>query len=159
MPTECRRNYRFHPAVLDDFCSFFLGTCLGRGVSRETFVFTLDQKFVIKVEDMPDEGSEFQNVLELNVWNSVEHTPWAKWFAPVKWISRGGRVLMMQRTFEPPKNAQLPKLVPSFFTDLFRCNWGWLHGQWVCHDYGFFLMNEKVGLHNVRMKKADWDRR
>lgn len=122
------------------------GERLGEGASRTTFVYNLDPKYVIKVEP----GNGGHNMVEYLLWDEVKELTgplsWVKdWFAPVKWISPNGKILVMERTFEK-SNKESPKKVPTFFTDLKRDNWGWIGNKFVCHDYGFlykFIKYEK----------------
>lgn len=129
-----------------DFITSLCGQRLGEGHSRSTYIYNLDEKYVIKVE--PENGDN--NLSEHLIWEEVKgltgSLAWVKdWFAPVKWISPNGKILVMERTFEKPKKER-PKSVPAFFTDLKRDNWGWIGNKFVCHDYGFiykFIKYEK----------------
>lgn len=123
---------------------------LGHGMTREVFRFYPDPTKVIKFEL---ESGHFQNVLEYQLWDHVQHTKFAKWFAPCRYISHCGRILI-QDYAEPLAAIALPAEVPAFFTDLKPSNWGAIKGQPVAVDYGKHLMLER-GM-NGRMRKADW---
>lgn len=123
---------------------------LGHGMTREVFRFYPDPTLVIKFEL---ESGHFQNVLEYQVWDSVQHTKFAKWFAPCMYISHCGRI-MLQKYAEPIAASALPAEVPAFFTDLKIGNWGVYNKQPVAVDYGKHLMLER-GM-SSRMRLADW---
>lgn len=76
------------------------------------------------------------------MWAQIEDLcgdlAWVKeWFAPVKWISPNGRVLIMKKTVEKP-NKKRPERVPKFLWDVKWDNFGWIGNKFVCHDYGQF---------------------
>lgn len=133
-----------------ELLEFVCGDRLGAGMTREVFRFALDERYVIKFE--PLEG-HFQNVAEATIWNDIQFTELAKWFAPVKAISGCGRI-MLQRYAEPLPAIALPAEVPRFFTDLKPGNWGRIGKQPVCIDYGKTLLVTH-GL-SKRMRRADW---
>lgn len=123
---------------------------IGEGWTREVFDSKVLPNCVIKVEDA---SGRFQNVQEWDIWQKVVGTPYSRWFAECKWISPSGSILIMEKTRTPAPH-EYPDLVPSFFTDMKRTNFG-MSGKWlVAHDYGVNLLTEK-GL-NKRMKKAHW---
>jgi hypothetical protein len=140
----------FESGLSRELLEFICGDRLGAGMSREVFRFALDDRFVIKFEPIEH---RFQNVEESVAWQTVEHTKFAKWFAPVKAISGCGRV-MLQRYAEPIAASRLPLEVPAFFTDMKPSNWGMLKGQPVAVDYGRTMLATR-GL-TSRMRKADW---
>lgn len=123
---------------------------LGHGMTREVFQLYTDPTKVIKFEL---ESGHFQNVAEFTLWRSIEHTKFAKWFAPCHYISHCGRILI-QSYAEPLAAIALPAEVPAFFTDLKPSNWGQIKGQPVAVDYGKHLMLER-GM-TGRMRRADW---
>lgn len=139
----------FPHVIARDFAKLMLTEMIGDGSARMVFGYKLDPKYVVKIETP---AQSFQNVLEWETWNRIQHTKHAKWFAPCKDISGCGTVLIQARTF--PFTGKLPKQVPAFFTDLKRANWGKYKGRLVCHDYGFHLLMEN-GM-TSRMRKADW---
>lgn len=125
---------------------------LGEGVGRQAFVYRLDDSMVIKYAH----GSGFQNVIEYEIWQLVkDDKQLAKWFAPVVMISGLGNWLLQKRT-HPVTAAELPKRVPTIFTDLKADNWGRLDGRFVCHDYGSVLCR-MIGSQTHRLRRADWD--
>lgn len=123
---------------------------LGHGMTREVFSLGTDEYKVIKFEL---QSGHFQNVSEFQLWESVQHTELAKWFAPCYNISHCGRILIQARC-EPLSAIALPAEVPAFFTDLKPSNWGVWDNHPVALDYGKHLMLEK-GM-TKRMRKADW---
>lgn len=78
---------------------------------------------------------------------------WVKdWFAPVKWISPNGRILVMRKTEEKPDKKR-PDKVPDFLWDVKVDNFGWIGNNLVCHDYGqFYNMID----YKKKMKKVKW---
>jgi len=136
-------------------------TLLGSGVSRQTYVYTPNEKTtVIKLE--VSEGWH-QNTKEWHVWNAVKrlegkYKDLKDWFAPCVRISDLGRWLLMGRTYPVSLHElrkELPK-VPDVLTDLKVGNWGRLpSGRIVCHDYGTCLAIEH-GLYNYRLRPAKW---
>lgn len=134
-----------------ELLNLLCGERLGHGMTREVFQLYTDPNKVIKFEL---ESGHFQNVLEWNIWQSVQYVEFAnKWFAPCHYISHCGRILI-QSYCEPLATIALPAEVPAYFTDLKPGNWGVLNKQPVCFDYGKNLMLER-GM-TKRMRKADW---
>lgn len=149
---------RISSFLKEELYDLLCGRKLGEGAARAVFEHALDPTLVIKFEA----GGSFQNVIEWETWQSVQHVPdIAKWFAPCIAISPNGAVLVQRRTTPA---AFHPERVPAFFTDLKCANFGILipnhldtcqrTGQFVCHDYGTHLMLEN-GM-TKRMRKADW---
>jgi hypothetical protein len=123
---------------------------IGRGMGRVVYSSKVLEEEVIKTE----EGSgSFQNIIEWETWQRVKGTPFAKWFAPCKWISPCGSVLVMTKT-ERMQTDQYPEKMPAFLSDFKRANYGLLNGHVVCHDYGTHLMFEN-GM-TRRMQKVQW---
>ncbi|HEX2099082.1 MAG TPA: hypothetical protein VHF69_00380 [Candidatus Synoicihabitans sp.] len=132
-----------------------LGAQVGEGVYRTVFECALAQELVLKIAKHEITWN-FANVQEFTVWQAVQFTEMAKWFAPCVDVSHGGLVLIQRKT-EKVRAEELRRLlpkVPRFFTDLKAANWGRLDGRIVCHDYGNHLMLER-GMGNV-MRAADW---
>jgi hypothetical protein len=140
----------FESGLQRELLEFLCGNRLGNGMSREVFEFLPAPHLVIKWEPVEH---RFQNVEEFTVWQTVEHTKYAKWFAPCHAISGCGRI-MLQHYAEPLAAINLPAEVPAFFTDLKPSNWGQINGQPVALDYGRTLLMSK-GL-TSRMHRADW---
>lgn len=131
------------------------GELLGMGSSRCVYAHLLDPHLVVKAESP---GGSFQNVAEWQVWKAVEHTEFAKWFAPCVAISPCGSILIQRRT---TRAQAYPDKIPNFLTDTKLDNYGILtpragekHSQFVVHDYGVNLLSE-YGL-TKRMRKANW---
>lgn len=141
------------PAVGYDFVTCLCGKFIGSGIHRSVFEYSLDDKYVVKVEPM----NTNQNTVEWMIWNEVQYLSgdmaWVKdWFAPVKWISPNGRILVMKKTFEKPDKKR-PDKVPDFLWDVKVDNFGWIGNNLVCHDYGQFY---NMIHYSKRMKKAEW---
>src|SRR5690606_7513149 len=115
------------------------GERLGSGISRVTFAGNMHPDCVVKVEEG---AGSFQNVIEWETWHRVIGTEFEKWFAPCRWISPCGAILVMERT-QPGPDDSYPEKMPVFLTDFKRQNYGFLKGNLVCHDYGLHLMLEK----------------
>jgi len=130
---------------------YLCGKRLGFGCYREVFNFTGNDKYVIKIA-INDEGRSI-NLMEDYVWGEIQHSPLAKWFAPVISVSHAGKYLL-QRKIERFSNSQYPQKIPAFFTDTKYDNFGWLdEKRFVCCDFGSFNFFQNVSL---KMKKADW---
>ncbi len=115
-----------------EFNDLMLGEKLGQGEFREVYEFRPDPSLVVKLE--LTDTKRFSNVHEWVIWNEVEDNPkLAKWFAPCKWISHSGSVLIQKRT-EPIR--RLPTMVPNLMADAKVENWGPYNGKPVMHDYG-----------------------
>lgn len=141
------RDSRIHT----DIFNMIFGEYIGEGVHRTVFAYApLPKKWVIKV----DTGNRNANIMEEETWAHVQGTKVAKWFAPVRELSDGGRLLIQRRCTPLPKD-QYPKKVPEFFTDLKYANWGMLDGQFVCMDYANSLAMTK-GLFTGKMQIAKW---
>lgn len=136
--------------ILRDLMNCALGTKLGGGIGRQVFIYDLNPKFVVKIEDCG-----FQNVIEHELWRATQGTQFAKWFAPVRHISGLGTVLFMDRTLPAPRSA-FPKKVPEFLGDLKYSNFGLLNGKLVCHDYGTLCNFLHAMPAKAKMLKAKW---
>ncbi|WP_148716487.1 hypothetical protein [Chitinolyticbacter meiyuanensis] len=121
---------------------------LGQGIGRMAFSTDVLPNSVIKVEEG---AGSFQNIVEWETWKRVEHTEYAKWFAPCEWISPSGSVLIMRRTKQV---RSYPKEMPVFLADFKRANYGMIGRQIVCHDYGTNMLFER-GM-SKRMQKVEW---
>jgi hypothetical protein len=120
----------------------FVDKQIGSGAYRRVYALTQDETCVVKVEYY---GKEFCNVAEMRVWQEVELTPLAKWFAPCIEIDSLGIALIQKKTLpfrsEEEFHAALIDTkagpLPAFFDDVHFGNFGMLDGRVVCHDYGF----------------------
>lgn len=130
------KEYLNDPVMLVDICSLFLDEIVGRGESRTVYKTELLPGWVLKV----DRENSWDNIKELNFWTAVKETPEvAKWFAPCKWASCYGHILM-QKECTPinSKNEKyIPDLAPDIFDDIHRNNFGFIGKQFVCFDYAF----------------------
>lgn len=146
------------PAVGYDFVTSLCGEHLGSGAFRSVFNYVLDDKYVIKVEPKNTNC----NTIEYMMYNEIQHLSgdleWVKkWFAPVKWISPNGRLLVMQKT-KPHNNKtkkKRPCKIPKFLWDVKEENFGWIGNNYACHDYGqlYNLID-----YSKKMVKIDWDK-
>jgi hypothetical protein len=129
-----------------------LGEGIGRGSTREVFTLQFDQTKVVKIEDG---GLSFANVQEYALWEEVKHTTWKRWFAPVYGIDTLGTALVQART-SPLSDREWGrvKVLPNFFTDLKKQNFGMLNGKVVCHDYALNLIACR-GLRAARMRNVE----
>jgi len=137
-----------NPAIHHDLFWLICDDEIGRGMSRVVYRSSVLKDFVIKVEDC---AGKFQNVIEWETWKRVEGTEFEKWFAPCKWISPNGSVLVQQRTHH---TDNYPARMPVFLADFKRANYGLIGKQIVCHDYGTNLLFER-GM-SKRMQKVEW---
>lgn len=137
--------------AFEEAFNLLCGDLIASGMSRHVYECALLPGCVVKVEARP----WFQNIKEHEAWEAVNESSSSlhRWFAPVRWISPYGRVLVMERT-TPVTRDDLPKQIPAFFTDCKVSNWGRLNGRIVCHDYGTHLMLQR-GMTKV-MRSAEW---
>ena len=135
-------------SVNRDVFSLLCAKNIGVGVSREVWSSDVFPDCVVKIEDTK---GMFQNVVEWEIWQRVVGTPFERWFAPCRWISSHGLVLVQKRTTPPTK---FPDRMPAFLCDFKRTNYGLYEGRVVCHDYGTALIFEH-GM-TKRMRKANW---
>ena len=127
------------------------GDKIGTGMTREVFAAKLHEGCVVKVEDSV---AHFQNVMEWQIWQAVKDVPHAaRWFAPCKWISFSGSLLVMERT-RPAAPKDFPKKLPLYLSDTKRQNFGLYEDRLVCHDYGTALMLT-YGM-TKRERNVDW---
>lgn len=135
--SDIRKIFEPHSLACDLF-DMVAGPKLGSGVSRVVYECYMRPRSVIKFEN----ARTFQNVQEWQVWHEVQGTAYEKWFAPCYEISKCGRILIQGKT-RPFKPGEVPKKVPSFFTDMKIGNWGMYKGKPVCHDYGIHLLIQR----------------
>ena len=146
------------PALAYDFVTVICSEFIGSGATRSVFEYSLNDKYVVKIEPRNTNG----NTTEWMMWNEIQHLTgsleWVKkWFAPVKWISPNGRILLMERTKPHTHKTKKvrPEKIPSFLWDVKEDNFGWIGDNYVCHDYGQFynMIN-----YPKKMKKVDWNK-
>jgi len=134
--------------LFSEFKSIFLGSPIGYGAFRTVYNHPLDKTLVIKVES---EGG-FHNIAEWNLWQDICYSDNKKWFAPCVSISNLGRILVMKKT---DRNGIWPDKIPVFFCDVGYCNYGFIDGNFVCHDYGYTNLPE-LGF-SKKTRKVDWE--
>ena len=127
-----------------DFNKLIIGKKIGQGQYRQVYEYLPDPKLVIK---FGTHDTNFSNIHEWSIWNSIKDTKMSKWFAPVLKISDYGAVLIMVRTTPLIK---LPAKIPNFMSDTKLENWGLLNGRPVVHDYGNHLFFD-IAIKNARM--------
>lgn len=137
-------------SVLKDSFNLICDKLIGSGIARQVFSSVIFPNSVVKVE--ANAGS-FQNVIEYEVWQRIQHTKFAKWFAPCEYISPNGLILIQAKTSPVPYD-EYPEKMPIFMTDFKRENYGFYNGHIVSHDYGTCLLFEH-GMKN-KMKKPEW---
>ena len=134
-----------------DLFNMFCGKLIGEGIHRMVFACKVRPDLVVKVE--ADDGYRyFANVFEQQFWDSYSDTKdIGKWLAPCEFMSPDGRILLQKKCYPLPDSYKLPALMPAFFTDLKRDNFGLLDGRLVCVDYAITIMNPVA-----KLTKADW---
>jgi hypothetical protein len=142
------------PEISMDFITSICGTLRGQGCYRKVFDYNLDDRFVVKVE-LKNTNC---NTIEHMMWEEIEgltgELEWVReWFAPVIWISPGGRLLVMEKTKDYHKTRKPPEKIPSFLWDTHSANFGWIKNRFVCHDYGQFY---NFISYNKVFKKVKW---
>lgn len=123
--------------VSSDLVQTVFGTYIGAGASRMVYDCQLYPNTVIKVEY----GNSFDNVKEYALWEEINYLcgdlAWVKdWFAPIKWISPNGKLLVMDKTFQNAKK-EMPERIPDWLWDVKVDNFGWIGNKFVCHDYAY----------------------
>ena len=136
-----------------DFVTSICGHYIGSGSYRSVFDYNLDDRYVVKIEPCNTNC----NMVEYMIWDEVKglinNLEWVKkWFAPVKWISPNGRILIMRKTTQKP-NKKMPEKIPAFLWDIRADNFGWIGKNFVCHDYGQFY---NMIHYPKKMVKAKW---
>lgn len=121
--------------VNTDLILTLCGKKLGTGVYRATYDYNLDSKYVIKIEPR----STHCNIEEYLLWDEIRglrgSLAWVKdWFAPIKYISPNGKVLVMEKTYKKEGKPK-PEKIPTFLWDVKDANFGWIGNKYVCHDY------------------------
>lgn len=134
-----------------EFLSLCLGECLGEGVSRKVYNFTLNDIYVAKVETDTAFNVK-QNLLEWDFWQqNVDNKSVTDWLAPVVAISACGTFLIQRKVTPIPHDYQLPTHLPAFLNDIKVQNFGLLDGKFVCVDYGMYRV-----IPNTKMKSVEW---
>tara|TARA_B110000503_G_scaffold108036_1_gene161522 strand:- start:213 stop:668 length:456 start_codon:yes stop_codon:yes gene_type:complete len=150
MRKKVQLDYAYNnPELLISCLDLLCGDFIGSGIARDVYVYAMNSNYVVKIDNSDDSGHNFN---EYNVWTNVVNQPkYAKWFAPILWSSSDHRIIVQKKT---KPITQLPKELPSFFTDLKLDNFGKIGSQFVCHDYAFtsdLLISKGF---NSRMKKV-----
>ena len=142
------------PSISMDLLTSICGEHIATGVFRSVFDYNLDDRYVVKIEPL-NTGC---NLIEYMIWDEVKglinNLEWVKdWFAPVKWISPNGHVLVMKKTYER-YNKKRPDKIPEFIWDIKIDNFGWIGNKFVCHDYGQFY---NMIHYPKRFKRVNWN--
>lgn len=124
-----------------DFICVFKGKRLGSGVCREVFECKFDAEVVIKIEKY---ASDFNNVMELQIWQQVKGTEFEPYFAPCIDISPCGTVLLQKKCGLPEAN-DFPEQLPAFMNqDTKYQNFGLYEGRLVMTDYGNWRITDNM---------------
>lgn len=126
------------------------GRKISNGSSRDVYEYLPDPTKVIKIE--MDAGS-FQNIIEATIWRELAETKFAKYFAPVRYLSDNGLYLVQDRCDVINDKRRMPEKLPHFMTDRKMQNYGLLDGGIVCFDYGTMVLTQGF---TERMTKANW---
>lgn len=127
-----------------------IGKKLGSGCYRDVYLCRLDSSLVVKVER---EEKEFHNIKEWNIWDELKYSDIKKWFAECIDISNDGKILIQKRVYFGRKE-DLPKKIPTFFTDIQPANFGFIKKQLTCCDYGSTIITKMFN--DKKLKSADW---
>jgi len=137
-----------------DLLDYLVRKEIGRGAFRTVYQHALDPSLVIKIEEI---AGDFSNVEEWTTWEVVQsNKKWKKWFAPCVYLSGGSNVLIQKKTAPIRLKSQLPKRMPSFFTDFKVTNYGIFNDHIVCHDYGLAWKLRDVGFNNAKLEPVEW---
>lgn len=145
---EALMIHEFGHMVTEDFLRIMLGDKLSHGCYRDVYVFEPDPTKVIKIEHR---SHSYSNFSEWDIWKACPKE-FEKWFAPCRFLSAFGSVLIQDRVKHTDK---LPSQIPAFFADTKKTNWGTLpNGRIVCCDYGNHKLFDRG--FTKRMVKADF---
>jgi len=133
-----------------DLFELVTGDRVGIGQYRTVYKSLLVPDEVLKFEYT---AKSFSNVQEMDIWERIALTKFAKWFCPCVSISSCGTILI-QKYARDVEDHEYPDEIPVFFTDVKKSNFGMYKGNFVCRDYGANLLIEK-GLSN-KLKKVIW---
>lgn len=139
------------PSLNDpEFFSFLTGKKLGSGCFRDVYKWKPDPSLVLKVAK--DEDGRKYNFMEHAIWEQVESTPHAKWFAPAVRVSDCGKYLLMKKA-KVASTIHHKRKIPAFFGDTHCGNFGWIGKQFVCIDYG--IVNLTKGFKLIKKTWCD----
>jgi hypothetical protein len=124
-------KFNFDTSIYTDALTLLCSKSLGSGISRSTFIYSMDSSKVVKIE----KPGFFQNTIEMEVWKQVENNyNYSKWFAKCYFLSLNGRILIQERCKDV---SSIPDRVPNILADLSIDNWGMTSsGRYVIRDYG-----------------------
>ena len=125
------------------------GKKMGSGCFRDVYLYRKDTDLVIKVAK--DDEDRKHNLMEMAIWEEIQDTKYAKWFAPCVAVSGAGKYLVQKRAKTGPVKFY-PKRLPAFFTDLHTGNYGWIKDQFVCFDYAYFNLTKGLSGKLVAVK-------
>jgi hypothetical protein len=139
------------PFVTTDLLRFCLGDKIGEGAYRAVYEYQLRKGTVIKIA-----MDERANILEYQIWRACRKVPaYSKWLAPCLDISPCGHFLIQKRVRPLKDSDKLPALLPNFFDDIRRANWGYIGNRLVCHDYQFLERLVDLSF-NAGKRDANW---
>lgn len=142
-------------ALEDLFGLFAKPVPLAEGQFRIVYEMQTIHKGRVLKREKTHEQIEFHNVAESALWREFRGTPLELWLAPCEWISPGGGWLIQHRT-TPIHTDDLPRRVPSIFSDLKPHNFGWYKGRIVCHDYGQHRAYRLAAQEGRKLREAKW---
>ncbi len=141
-------------ALAQDFVTSICGEFIGAGSYRAVYQYNLDPGYVVKIEPL----NTNRNFVEWKLWQEIQglcgSLAWVKdWYAPCRWLSPNGRILIMKKTVKNDKKVK-PEKVPAFLWDVGERNFGWIGDKYVCHDYGENFYAGRV--YSSKMKTVKW---
>lgn len=127
--------------VAADFIDLFLGEEIGYGQYRRAYLCHTNKNWVIKVAR--DAEGIYHNMHEWHTWSNMpEHMQ--KYYAPVRWLSPKGNVIIQERVDPCPQLPEMTITLPDI-NDLKRTNIGLLEGRYVVFDIGLgYCRGEKT---------------
>ena len=136
------------PFISVDLLRMLCGEKIGEGEYRAVYNLELKKDWVLKISIKP-----FSNQMEYNIWQTVKGEKISKWFAPCYFISPCGHFLIQKKVRRVTEKDKLPKVLPAFFADTKKTNFGFIGSQLVCHDY--HLCNA-IDVSFAAQKEAKW---
>lgn len=138
-------------AIYEDAFNLLCGDLIGEGIHRKVFKCKLREDLVVKVE-FDTNYRYFANVLEMKFWNDNEYyEKISNWLAPCEYLSPDGRILLQKRVAPILDANIMPKMVPTFLSDLKIDNFGLMGGRVVCIDYSMTIPNP-----SIKLKSVEW---
>ena len=144
--------------VLEDAFGVLCGKWIGGGAYRQVYTCSINDNFVVKVEER--EVNNFKNVEEFELYQTAlgkkkeQNEPfYEEWLAPCVFLSKNGRILVQYKT-KTPDLKNYPEKIPVWLCDAKIQNYGMFKGRLVCHDYGNNFIRDRGFC--KKLKKANW---